>query len=333
MKNYFKFNLTGKQVLPVWIYFMVLFLVPYAFVQFKLQGFQHAQSQDPHEVMARLGMMMQWYGVMFLLLLVQYSILFFLAKLSIEAVEFKEKEFSFAGKFGQFLGVLIPNFLLCIITLGIYSPWFITKMITFFAQKSSNDSNNFEFKGKGGDLFLIVLFTLIIPMMVMTTIVMIFAFRAMFQGSATPGSSPFPYAFLLMMSAIFILFIPYFYYVYKWMVNFKYKNYAIQWETSFWNASAKIALEIFLSIVTLGIYLPLASLKLYQYFAERTIATSETTRKRFGYDLESKDDFLLIWGQALLVIITLGIYYPWAYCKITSRILEKSYSQQIATVE
>jgi len=30
-----------------------------------------------------------------------------------------------------------------------------------------------------------------------------------------------------------------------------------------------------------------------------------------------------------LTIITLGIYYPWAYCNITGRILSKTYTEQI----
>jgi uncharacterized membrane protein YjgN (DUF898 family) len=117
------------------------------------------------------------------------------------------------------------------------------------------------------------------------------------------------------------------------MANIKFKNYDIQWETSFWSSSAKIALEIFLSVITLGIYLPLAGLKLYQYFSERTIARSETCTKKFGYDIEPLNDFLFLWGQYLLAIITLGIYYPWALCKISDRILGKTYAEVIETEE
>jgi uncharacterized membrane protein YjgN (DUF898 family) len=83
-----------------------------------------------------------------------------------------------------------------------------------------------------------------------------------------------------------------------------------------------------LSIITLGIYAPVGSLRLYKYFAERTVARNEASVKKLGYDLEPTDDFLFMWGQILLVIITLGIYYPWAYCKISSRVFGKTYMEE-----
>ena len=145
-----------------------------------------------------------------------------------------------------------------------------------------------------------------------------------------PSMSPLTILFTgIMMFAIFLMIIPYIYYASKWKINFNYKSYNIQWETTFWNSTAKIALEILFSMITLGIYTPLAVLKLYKYFAEHTIAKSETHSKRFGCDIESGNDFLFLWGQLLLGIITLGIYYPWAFCKISERILGKTFSEDI----
>ncbi len=332
MKNYFKFNLTGNKLFPVWLVFMVLFLIPYIFVQFKLQSFK-TNPHDPQAAMEMVGEMFKWYGVMFVLLIVEYAILFFIAKLSIKSIQYKEESFSFAGTFGEFLSVYIPGFLLSIITIGIYSPWFTANIMKFFAQKTSYKSDNLEFKGKGSDLFLIILFTFIIPLIVLMFVIGIFAFIAGMKGAIPkndPAMSPFAiFSAGITMFAILLMVIPYLYYAYKWRVNFSYKGYSIQWETTFWSSAAKIALELFLSIITFGIYLPLASLKLYKYFAERTIAKSETSSKKFGYDLESGSDFLFIWGQLLLGLITLGIYYPWAFCKISDRILSKMYSEEI----
>ncbi|HEY6913975.1 MAG TPA: DUF898 family protein, partial [Paludibacter sp.] len=249
-------------------------------------------------------------------------------------VEYKEKTFSFAGKFGQFLSVYIPGFLLSIITIGIYSPWFTANIINFFAKNSSHDSNSLEFKGKGSDLFLIMLFTLIIPVIILTFVIGIFAFIAGMRGSmqaSEPNSLSNFYGVILVV-AIFLMIIPYIYYAYKWRVNFNFKSYNIQWETSFWSSAAKIALEILLSMITIGIYTPLAMLRLYSYFAERTIAKSETGSKKFGYDIEPGSDFLFIWGQLLLGLITLGIYYPWAFCKVSERIIGKTYSEDIVAV-
>ena len=276
--------------------------------------------------------MLFWYGVMFFLLIIEYVFVFVIAKMTIENTEYKGKSFFFNGKTSEFLGVLIPGFLLTIITIGIYSPWFIKNMYAFFAKKTSYNSENLEFRGKGGDLFLIFLFTLIIPLIIILVSVMIYSFAMMFTlTDKLQFTSPIDnfYA-VIMMLIIFIILIPYLYYFYKWMVDLKYKNYTIQWETGFWNAGAKIALETILSFVTIGIYAPLAILRLYKYFAERTIARSPEKSKRFGYDIEPWNDFLFIWGQVLLTFITLGIYYAWAYCKIAGRILKKTYVDEIA---
>ena len=40
MKNYFKFTLTGKQLFPVWALLILLFFIPYGFVQYQLQHLQ-----------------------------------------------------------------------------------------------------------------------------------------------------------------------------------------------------------------------------------------------------------------------------------------------------
>jgi len=109
------------------------------------------------------------------------------------------------------------------------------------------------------------------------------------------------------------------------MVNIDYKNYNIQWETKFWNSCGKLALEILLSIITIGIYFPMAMLKLYKYFIERTIAQSGDIKRKFGFDADNINDFLFIWGQILLTIITIGIYSPWSLSKIGTRILNRTY--------
>lgn len=109
-----------------------------------------------------------------------------------------------------------------------------------------------------------------------------------------------------------------------------YKNFTISWKTTFWSACGKIALEIFLSLITVGIYYPLAWIKLYKYFVDRTVATSDERTLEFGYDIEPASDFLFIWGQSLLSIITLGIYYPWSCCKIYGRIVGKTFIEEKA---
>jgi uncharacterized membrane protein YjgN (DUF898 family) len=102
----------------------------------------------------------------------------------------------------------------------------------------------------------------------------------------------------------------------------------ITWKTEFWPSCGKIASEILLSVITVGIYYPLALVRLYKYFTEKTIASGNNRELKFAYDADQAGDFLFIWGQNLLTIITLSIYYPWALCKITKRILSKTYVEE-----
>lgn len=329
MKNYFKFNLTSNKIFPIWIAYMVLFLIPYIFVQYKIQGLK-AQPHDPQASLEMAGSALKWYSVMVILILIEYVILFFFARLAIGAIQFKEKSFIFLGELGAFLKVLIPGFLFTIITIGIYSPWYIRNLIEFYAKNTLYKDDKFKFKGEGSDLFLIILFTMIIPMIFLFVIVMILAVIAGFRGlSTTANPTTITMYAALVVFIIALLVIPYIYYSSKWKINFKIKDYSIQWETRFWDSAAKIAVEILFSLITIGIYTPLASLKLLKYFGERTIARSPDSAKKFGYDLEAREDFVFIWKQILLTIVTIGLYYPKAICNVGSRIIEKVYIEEI----
>jgi uncharacterized membrane protein YjgN (DUF898 family) len=215
--------------------------------------------------------------------------------------------------------------------MGIYSPWFATRLYKFFARNTSYDADSIEFKGKGSDLFVIIACTLILPMILIVIIFLSFSAAKVLSGEYTSDQYlATEITSIILMIVTFVVIIPYIYYVYKWAVNFTFKNYSIRWETEFWNSAAMILGQILLAIITLGIYSPLASLKIYKYFAERTVAQSETGSKRFGYNIEPGQDFLFIWGQCLLSVITIGFYFPWAYCKINNRILSKTYSENAA---
>jgi len=314
MKNYFNFNLKAEKLLPVWITFLILFMVPYVFLVVKMKDI----IQPGHPSGA-----FKFFGIVLLLSIIAYALVFFMVKLTIGGVEFKGKSFVFSGTFGQFFGKFIIGTFFSIITLGIYSPWFITTIQKFFVDNTSIDSTDLEFKGTAGKLFKILFFTTFLPLMALIIIMVIIQFKS--------GNHANPSTVSIFNNIITtIIMIPYMYYFYKWLVNIKFREYTIRWETDFWNSCGKLLMEILLSIITVGIYYPYALLRLYKYFLERTFAVSENGKKGFGFDMEAGKDFLFLWGQLLLTIITLGIYYPWACCKITSRILGKTYTEELA---
>lgn len=311
MKNYFKFNLTGNKLFPVWLFFLVLFIAPYVAIIFKMKEFQ--PQSDPMAFM-------YIFPAMLFLSIVAFVITFYLIKLFIEGIEYKEKSFVFNGSIGNFVSMFLLGLFLSIITIGIYAPWFVKNIQKFFLNNSSHDSNAFDFKGKGGELFGIILVTLLIPVGILVAFTVVFTLAIHSQGAALIN--------LIYQILIMFVTIPYTYFIYKWMVNIGYKGYTIVWKTDAWDACGKIFVQILLSVITLGIYYPMAIIKLYHYFVGKTVATSNEKIKKFGYNIEPMNDFLFLWGQTLLIIVTLGIYYPWASCKMLDRIVGKTYCEE-----
>jgi uncharacterized membrane protein YjgN (DUF898 family) len=65
--------------------------------------------------------------------------------------------FKFNGNGGELFSIVIVNFLLSVITCGIYLPWAIVKITRYMASKTTLDGVEFSFEGSGGELFSLYL--------------------------------------------------------------------------------------------------------------------------------------------------------------------------------
>jgi uncharacterized membrane protein YjgN (DUF898 family) len=304
MKNYFDFTLTGKKLFPVWIFFYVLVIIPYSVYSYQTTLNSHAGKANP---LTSLGLL--------LIVMVGYLLVFFIIKMIMEAVKYKEHTLQFEGQFLSYVGKILLGIVLSAVTLGIYLAWFIKDLTKFFCNNTTLNEERFQFKGKAGRLFVILLLTMLLPIILFTTASIIYFYPT---NQNVVGMA-------LLEGFLIIGLIPYYYFCYKWMVDIQYKGYGIKWETTFFESFLKILTEVLLSIITLGIYLPMAYLRLFSYFSARTVAVSEESTLQFGFEYHAKNDFFFIWGQALLTIITLGIYYPWGISKIGKRFLAQTY--------
>ena len=326
MKNYFDFTLTGRKLFPIWFLLIVLFIVPYIVLLATITNLQHGNmnsifdAANTANAQPAATLPLYFFPCLIGLLLVCYAIIFFLKKLLIEGVVYKDKSLVFDGTFGQYLGILLLGSFLTIITLGIYIPWFTRSLARFYIDHSALDSQKFKFMGKGNKLFMIFLFTLIIPLI-------LFSVAALFVTKFVETvDSPPIFLFMVVGYVVeLIILAPYIYLYYKWMVQVNYKEYSIRWETSFCPSCMRILFEILFSVITFGLYFPLAMIRLYRYFAGKTIAASGESERRFGFDCDPFKDYVFILAQIVLTVITLSIYYPWACCKIAKRLLSKTY--------
>jgi len=311
MKSYLNFTLKGSQFLPVWIAFFFFFLIPYYFL---LGEFNELISSD----VPAGGPSKLFFIYLAFVLAMAYTFVYYMVKLMVQSFEYKGEKMLCHYHLGKYIGIIITGLVLSIVTVGIYIPWLIKNMHRFFTNGAWYNSHKFSFKGKGGKLFLIMTLTIFIPFL-LVGIVLFSILESTIDLQSQ--NSLLIYQLIVMFSLV-----PNIYLILKWMVDFRYKDYLIRWDTEFFPATGKIALELVFAVITFGIYFPMAYIRLYRYFTEHTKSNIVNEKQiSLGYDGDSLSDFLFMWGQILLTVITLGFYYPWAFSRIAQRVLTQTF--------
>jgi len=311
MKSYLNFTLKGSQFLPVWIAFFFFFMIPYYFL---LGEFNELISSD----VPAGGPSKLFFIYLAFVLAMAYTFVYYMVKLVVQSLEYKGERVLCNYHLGKYIGIIIKGIVLSIVTVGIYIPWLIKNIHRFFTNGVLYNSHKFSFKGKGGKLFLIMTLTTFIPFLLVGIVLF-----SILESTIDLQSQNF-----LLIYQLIVMFslVPNIYLILKWMVDFRYKDYLIRWDTEFFPATGKIALELVLAVITLGIYFPMAYLRLYRYFTEHTKSNVVNAKQiSLGYDGDLLSDFLFIWGQILLTVITLGFYYPWAFSRIAQRVLTQTF--------
>ena len=309
MKRYFKFSLSGSELFGLYIAFYLLFVASYGGL-FWAAGRLEKGAAAPDRELAALFLCIAGLLLVYFI----FSILF--SRKLVPALSLDDFPFKFERSLIRFLGMNAAGVLLSTVTLGVYAPWYAAKVMRYYTAGVSYKGKALEFRGKGKRLFVILLFTLCIPMAVLTVLTL----------TVLKPIAGTPYFQAVIQVITMILLAPYFFKVYQWVVDFGYGSFSVRWDTRFMDAVPRILLQMGLTIVTAGVYYPAAYLKLYLYFMSKTVAASDgKTEGAFGFEGEVGKGFLLIWGQLLLTLVTLGIYAPWAICKVCAWICGRSY--------
>lgn len=332
MKEYLNFQLKGIKIFPVWIVFYILVLIPVAALMkkdwtFVLQMINPLAPVTTFLSLYWVDMSSQpWYNLNFgytswpiIFYMVFLICIFYLNKIILKSIHLRQCSLQCNYSFGKYLFIVLSGVFFSVITLGIYLPWLLRNLHRFFINNLSWKETTFYFRGKGKDLLEITLGLLIIPPLCLIFLLSLFIhFGVMEEVIRVIKILPviiFPFLTIL-----------YYFFYYNWRINVSYHHYHIEWHIRFWPSIGKIFLEILFTVITLGIYGPLALIRLYEYFVSKTKGiTSEEKIIQFGYDLQWGKDLLTVWGQILLTAISFGFYFPWAYCKVLRHILRKTY--------
>jgi uncharacterized membrane protein YjgN (DUF898 family) len=311
MKSNFEFTLKGKDWCVPFFVFWVLFVAFYipmlvlpSRISPDMQAGKYVSLLLPIPFLIMMIFAYPAFTVVFLRIM--------LSKLSI-----REKAFSFKGKISTLIGITIKGTLLSIITLTIYLPWFMRNYLAYIVSEVSFNEANPSFMGKGGKLFKYILLSVTLPFIALIALTTFLSFNDSFREGT--GLSFSVKISIIIYSLAFIMYIPFLYLLYKWYINIQWRNKKICLAAKFWNTCGYILGQMLLTVLSVGIYFPAAYLKIYRYFINRvSVFTDETEEGTLGFEGPVKKGFLLIWGQTLLSIITIGIYLPWAYAKVGS---------------
>jgi uncharacterized membrane protein YjgN (DUF898 family) len=199
--------------------------------------------------------------------------------------------FSFTGRGSDYFGVLIVNYILCIITLGFYIPWAYVRANKFNIDNTTFSGKAFSYTGNGADLikgYLIILGVWIL------------------LGVSNTIS---PALFGLMYLAILLVGLPY-------LLNelIRYDSGRTHWNEKTFSYTSQadnfvkiFATNIALTIVTLGIYGAWARVAITRYVLQHM----KLSNLRFDFEGKGNDLFWIMLKGVVLSFLTFGIYFFW----------------------
>lgn len=241
---------------------------------------------------------------------------FFIIKSFIDSTFIDEIKLSFEGKFSDFIKIVLFSFFLNLITILIYFPFYITRLVKFFFSNTKYKEKRFEFLGEGFALFGIILFLYLIPNIAFKYIIDKLWLDLNFKNVII----------IIGVSIVFLLIsCAYFFYLLKWFINLRYYEYDITFNTKSAGTISFIFFQILLSILTLFLYLPMALVKIYRHIISKIkIDDYSENITKLTSDFDIKESYKFIGRQLLLSLVTVGIYLPWAFCNIAKYILERT---------
>ncbi len=202
----------------------------------------------------------------------------------------------FQGKGSDFFGIIIVNWLLTIITLGIYYPWAKAKQLQFTYSATSLNGDSFSFHGTGKEMFKGFIKAILIFGILYGILILGIFLKEPFWGLLL---------FYIGFIAVFPIAIH---------GSYRYRMSRTSWRGIRFgyrgerNEFVKLFFKwIFFTIITLGIYGPWMAMNMRNYL----LGNVRFGDSEFEYEGDGGEYFMLNLKGYLLTIFTLGIYMFW----------------------
>ncbi|MCG2612281.1 DUF898 domain-containing protein [Flavobacterium sp. SM15] len=210
--------------------------------------------------------------------------------------EQKNYKLNFQGKGTDFFGIIVVNWILTMLTLGLYYPWAKAKVLQYIYGATELNNDRFTFHGTGKEMFKGFIKAILI-FAAMYGVLFLFIWLNM----------PFVGIFLFYVLIISIIPIAI-------HGSYRYRMSRTSWRGIRFgyrgdrNKFIKLFFKnIFLTIITLGIYGAWATVNIRTYVLSHIRMGSI----KFKYKADGADFFLLNLKGYFLTLITLGIYSFW----------------------
>ena len=257
MKCFFDFRVKGSRLLAICLGYLICLWAVFGVVMWS------SSAYTMNRMMMTAGMPMAGFaannaplvslGVQLIYFVVSIFLGFFLITECVKGLSFKGYSLQPHYDLGKYVGQVVTGFLLTLITIGIYYPWFITKITRFFASGTTYRDQPFAFNGKGATLFFFMTCVLFIPYIFLLGIFYFSLYVAMKSGSAG-----FAIISPLCLVAILLLYGLYCAFVYRWLIDFTYGNSRIALKVSIPVTMLFMFIQIVLCILTAGLFVPIA---------------------------------------------------------------------------
>jgi uncharacterized membrane protein YjgN (DUF898 family) len=208
-------------------------------------------------------------------------------------------EINFTGKGGELFGILLVNFILSLITLGIYYPWAKAARLKYLYQETSFGGSPFSFHGTGWEMFKGMIKVIGVFMLLLLVLYIGLIFRS------------FPV--LLVGFGVYFLGLLFFMPL-AIVSSLKYRLSRTSWRgihggyRGTYGSMLKIYLKgILLTILTLGVYGFWFWVSVYR----EIFSNIRLGNVRFSFRGEGDEFFIMNVKGYALTLLTLGIYYFW----------------------
>lgn len=227
------------------------------------------------------------------------------------------KNVEFRGDTTTYLLLNVQGFLLSVATLGLFLPWYAKSVAGYLARETRYEGEPFQFEGNPRQLLLQMLLGFLIAMVVAVAVA-----ASIVAGQKSPSM-----AVLEIVTTVVALlaFSPLLFVYYRWLVHFSSNRTLLRWNTKFLHGATTFFLQMLLTVVTLGLWWPGAVLVLYRYGLRHTNVTKDgQVIANLDFEGQILEGWRLLWGQALLTLVTLGFYGAWSSTRVARWIAERT---------